>query len=1126
MKLTTALLLFTCFQVSAKVFSQTRITLKLQSAELKKALTLIERKSSYRFLYNDETVKTGTKVDVDANNTPVTEVLDKLFANRALSYKILENNLVVITGKDMEVTETRVTGKIVSSIGEVLQGVSVKVKGSTLGTQTDANGNFSITVPDNATLIISYVGFIDQEIAVRGRNTISISLVASTAKMDEVVVIGYGTANRRDLTGSIVKISGKEVADKPNTNPVASLQGKVAGLSVVNNGTPGYAPDIRIRGTVSIGQVHPLYVVDGILQDNIDYINPNDIESMEVLKDPSSLAIFGVRGATGAILITTKRARAGQLQINFNTTYGFKKLVDKIKMADASQFNTLFAEENANNSVPTPDYTALTANTDWINAVIRTGKYSASNLSVSSSTEKNKFNMGLGYTLDEGLIVHEKLDRMLLSFSDELKVSNHIRLGMNLNITHQNDPYTYNLANNSILNQARQVMPQVSNGTKSFSVTNPYTGEVVNTPVYSGLAVALQSSGVVNPVLQLQNTWNKDPHVEDRQVGSVYADITFLKNFTFHSSYYADVSTTDERIYNPLYYAYNPINNTPYLYNTTTTVTQTNNNYKKFQQDQLLTYKKTFGDHNLTVLGGFTTYSFAYTSRTGTAKQRTTLGALPIPDNKNAWYITTGYEDPANTLSSSDQNTAVTVSELGRAMYSFKNKYFLNASVRNDASSKLLPTNQNQIFWAVGGAWDMTKENFMSNVHVIDYLKIKGSVGVLGNQSALGSDGNQLAYPAYPLVARGASAVFGTNVYAASNLSYEANPNLKWETVSSQEAGFELNAFKNSLHFEANYFNKTTKNLIVYVPRPSPLVAELENSGSIRNWGEEFTASWSQSLSKDISINFGGNITFLQNKILSLSNEFPLLPAYQGGSPYISNSTQNNASAESRSAVGHPIGSYYGYIVDGLYQSNLDILKSASASSLGSYRPGDFKFHDTDGDGSITAADRTFIGNPTPKFTYGAYVNINYKSFGLSVDVGGVYGNQIFRTWGSLESPFQRVNYPEFKINRWHGAGTSNWEPIISQADRFNYNGSSYNLEDGSYLRLRNVQLSYAIGQSLFSKTVVKTARIFVNVQNLKTWKHNQGYSPEHGGTATYFGYDYGDGAIPMITTGGLNVTF
>ena len=522
----------------------------------------------------------------------------------------------------------------------------------------------------------------------------------------------------------------------------------------------------------------------------------------------------------------------------------------------------------------------------------------------------------------------------------------------------------------------------------------------------------------------------------------------------------------------------------------------------------------------------FTTYYFGYAGRRGTAKQRSTPGALPIPNDPREWYITTGYEDQASTLATSGQNVYTTVSELARVMYNYKSKYFINGSIRNDASSKLLPQNQNQAFWAVGGAWDVTKENFMSNVKVINYLKIKASIGLLGNQSAIDNNGNQLAYPAYPLVNSGITANFGTNQFAAPQQSYAANPNLKWETVTDRDLGLELNAFKNKLHFEFDYFNNTTKNLIVFINRASPLLPELENSGSIRNWGEEFTASWTQNFSKTFSLNFGGNISFLQNQILSLSSDFPLLPAYQGGSPYISVSTQNNGSAESRSAVGHPIGSFYGYVVDGLYQSNLDILKSPSASSLGSYRAGDFKFHDVNGDGAISAADRTFIGNPSPKFTYGGFVNVNYKNFGLSVDINGVYGNQIFRQWGSLESPFQRVNYPLFKLNRWHGAGTSNWEPIISQADRFNYNGSTYNLEDGSYVRLRNVQLSYNFGQQLISKAKIRNLKVFVNVQNLKTWKHNQGYTPEYGGSATYFGYDGGGGAIPVVGTAGLNVTF
>ena len=1116
MKLTTALLLFTCFQVSAKVFSQTRITLKLQATELKKVLSLIERKSSYRFLYNDETVKAGTRVDVDASNEPVTDVLDKLFVGRSLSYKILENDLVVITGKDIEVQETRVTGKIVSSLGEVLQGVSVKVKGSTLGTQTDAGGNFALTVPDNAVLVISYIGYTTQEIAVSGRTSINVSLVASTQKMDEVVVIGYGTANKRDLTGSIVKISGKEVADKPNTNPVASLQAKVAGLSVVNNGTPGAAPDIRIRGTVSIGNVHPLYVVDGIFNDNIDYINPNDIESIEVLKDPSSLAIFGVKGATGVIAITTKKARVGQTIINFSTTYGIKKLVDKIKLASGEDFKTLFAEERANNGITTPyDYTGLTANTNWIDAVTRTGHFSNNTLSISGSTDKNRFNLGVGYIMDQGIIRHEEQDKLLISFSDEFRVSKAIRLGVNLNASRTKAPYDAT----GVLDQARKVVPLVSAGTQRFKVRNPYGSDTIDANIYSGLNVDLQNSGVVNPLVQLENEYNKVKNFENRSVGSVFAEINFLKNFSFKATWYADMSTVNKRQYTPLYYAYNPVNNTPYLQSQSTKVSENDDSYKKFQQDYILNWKKSFGDHNLTATAGFTTYYFGYFGRSGSSRPNAT--GQPIPDDQRFWYINNYFSDLSSATGSSNQNEYFTVSELARVLYNYKNKYYLNGSFRDDASSRLPIHNQHQQFWAVGAAWDITRENFMNNQHIFDFLKLKGSIGVLGNQTASQLDGTPINYPAYPLLATGNAATvpFGTDLHTAASQIYIENPDLKWETVSAKEVGVELSAFNNRLHFEANYFNKTTNNLLTYVSRAAiGLKDELINGGSIRNWGEEFSATWSQNLSKDLSLNLGGNITFLNNKVLSLSKDLP--------TGVLSRNFQNNGAAESRTQPGMPIGYFYGFVEQGIFQSYADILKSPVQSSLGAYQPGDIKYKDVNGDGKITSDDRTMIGNPTPKFMYGGSVSATFKGLTLGIDIGGVYGNQIFRNWGALESPFQRTNYAADKINRWHGPGTSNWVPILNQADRINFLGSTYSIEDGSYVRIRNVQLSYNFGQRLISGAKIKNLRVFINVQNLKTWKHNSGYTPEFGGDATAFGYDNAGGAIPMISTAGLNVTF
>lgn len=1008
-----------------------------------------------------------------------------------------------------------VSGTVTDSSGQPLSGVSVQVKNTAKGTTTNELGTYSINAISTDILVFSYVGYQPQELTVGNRSTVDINLSSSAATLTDVVVIGYGTANKRDLTGSITTVTGKEIQDKPNSNPVSSLQGKVTGLSVVTNGTPGAQPDIRIRGTASLGQVNPLYVVDGILNDNIDFLNPNDIERIEILKDPSSLAIFGVRGATGAIVITTKKAKAGQTIITFAPSYGFKTLVDKIDMANAAEFDLLFKEENDNNGVPTPDYSALTANTDWIDAVTRTGQFSNNSLSVAASSEKNRFNLALGYIYDEGIIRREKLQRMTLAINDEFKVSKWLKLGFGLTTARSNKPYDAT----QVLDQARKVMPHIDAGTKQFRVQNPYGTDTITQNIYSGLAVALQSAGVINPILQLENTWNKQVNNELRNVGNVYAEFNFLKHFTFRSTFYADMSTVDFRQYSPLYYAYDPMTETPYLYNQQTQVVENNQTYKKFQQDQILTYINNFGDHSITGTAGFTTYYNGVFARGGTSKPANTPGALPIPDDERFWYINNGFQANALTLATSNQSEATTVSVLGRVLYNFQRKYYLNASFRNDASSRMLKENRNQQFWSVGGAWEISREDFMADQNIFDYLKLKGSVGVLGNQSAVDNNNNSLAYPAYPYLASGSAAVFGTNIFNAARDAYQANPDLHWETIDAWEVGVELNAFDNRLHFEGTYFNRTTNELMTFVDRSTVgLPPELINGGSIRNWGEEFLASWTQSITKDLSISISGNITFLQNKVLSLSEELPTGVLIRGFT--------NNGAAESRTQAGHPIASFYGYIQEGVFQTYADILKSPSQASLGEIVPGVMKFRDLNGDNVIDANDRTFIGNPSPDFMYGTSITITYKGIGLSVDGAGVYGNEVFRTWNSLESPFQRVNYADFQLDRWHGPGTSNVQPLVSARYRANFNGSTYNIEDGSYFRIRNIQLYYNFPTGMLSAIHVKGLRAYANVQNLKTWKNNLGYTAEFGGDATAFGYDFAGGAIPAVYTFGLNVTF
>ncbi|MEJ7681104.1 MAG: SusC/RagA family TonB-linked outer membrane protein [Segetibacter sp.] len=547
--------------------------------------------------------------------------------------------LFLFTSNYLIAQQTTVSGTVTGENGTPLNAVSVTVKGTSRGTSTNSSGTFTLSAPSTATLVFSSVGYTSQEVAVAGRGNITVSLAASNTQLEQVVVIGYGTASKRDLTGSIVKVSGKDVADKPNANPVASLQGKVAGLSIVNSGTPGRAPDIRIRGTISIGSVTPLYVVDGIFNDNIDYLNPNDIESIEILKDPSSLAIFGVRGAAGVIAITTKRAKAGQVLINFNTSYGFKKLVDKIKLADAQQFKTLYEEERANLGITTPfDYSPWTANTDWIDAVSRTGHFSSNNLSIAASSERNRFTMGLGFISDEGIIRHEKLEKLTFSVSDEVKLSKAIKVGVNFNQTRQNLPYDATW----VLDAARKVAPMVPAATKSVYTKNPYGLDSGNYNLYYGLP-AIQNSGVDNPLISVENTWNKRKSVEYRSVGSVFAEVSFLRNFTFRASLYGDMSNVNTRSYTPLYDAYDAASDAPFNYTTSTSVSESDQTYKKFQQDYILNYKQNFGEHSISAVAGWTTYYFSNFNRSGSVRQSAT--GSPIPDDERFWFISNGFGD-------------------------------------------------------------------------------------------------------------------------------------------------------------------------------------------------------------------------------------------------------------------------------------------------------------------------------------------------------------------------------------------------------------------------------------------------------------------------------------------------
>ena len=1116
MKLTVVFILFFALNASADGFGQGKLSLNFKKTEIANILTTIEKQTSYRFLYNNDLADLKQKVNLSVKDAELKEVLDAIFAKTDLAYQFMENNLVVIKeagGPEASYElQATITGKVTGEGDSALSGVTVQVKGTNRGTTTNAQGAYSINATENDVLVFSYVGYETQEQAVGNKTEINVALVAAKTNLEQVVVIGYGTASKRDLTGSIAKVEGKEIADKPNANPVSSLQSKVAGLSVVTSGTPGKAPDVRIRGTISIGSVAPLYLVDGIFTSSIDYLNPNDIESIEVLKDPSSLAIFGVRGAPGVIAITTKKAKAGQVIINVNSSYGFKDLTDKIEMANADEFKMLLAEEGQNRYNETQatainDFIATslpswTGNTDWVDALTRTAHFTTNNISFAGSTDRNKLYMGVGYSLDEGLVKHIQYERLNLSVNDEFKLSKSIKFGFNFIGSREELPYDGAVGE---LAQAKRVAPIVPSGTTPVFTQNPYGTDSAEYNLY--YTVPVIQNTLNNPLGELENNWNKTIDVRYRTLGNAFVEINFLRHFTFRSTLYADMSNEDKRVYTPLYNQFDPSINSVVAVNQLTGVTQEKIEQKSFQQDEILTYKNKFGDHSLSVTAGFTTYYAYFSMLHDEVKQKS--GTDPIPDNKRFWYVSNGFGIPAPGYS--DQYESATLSGLVRALYNFRNKYYLNGSFRRDGSSLIYnPDTRYQSFWAVGAAWEISREDFMANQKFFDYLKIKGSIGVLGNQNTYNT-----RYPYFPTISQGNTAVFGNSVFPSFSNNYLVDKNLQWETVHSKEVGFEFTALTNRLHGEIVYYDKQTKDMLTYL-RPPGVLPTLGNFGSVSNKGFEFTAGWDQKLSKDFSFSVSANLTTYKNKVTKL--DYPL-PADE----QFPNQTQ----------VGYPIGYFYGYVVEGVYQSYADKLSSPVFTEF-AVGPGDLKYKDINGDGKIDADDKTIIGNPTPDFTYGGSIGLNYKNFNLGIDVSGVYGNEIYRYWNTSENIFSVYNYPKYALNRWHGPGTSNWVPILDQTHKVNRVASTFGIEDGSYFRIRNIQLGYNFNPALLSRIHIKSAKIFVNVQNLKTWRNNLGYSPEFAGTetngqpATSFGIDIGDAnsAIPRIITAGINVTF
>jgi TonB-linked SusC/RagA family outer membrane protein len=975
-----------------------------------------------------------------------------------------------------------VSGKVTSSEdGEPLPGVNVVVQGTTKGTVTSMEGTYSIDLAQDETVLnFTFVGYTTQSIAVGDQTTINIALEPDTKTLDEVVVIGYGVVRKSDLTGAVSSVKGEDLTRIPAVSPMQALQGKVSGVQITSpSGAPGTSPVVRIRGTGTFNNANPIYVVDGMILDNIDYLNAADIQSMEVLKDASATAIYGSRGANGVIIVTTKRGAAGQETpvINFSGEYSIQKLQKKIDLLNGPEFATIVNEINPgtyNNVNAVPD-------TDWQGLLFQTAPIQNYQFSVAAASSKNEYYVGLGYFKQDGIIPKSNYERVTIKFNNTYHLADHVRLGGSLSFT----PYRQENTNASAPFIVYRAQPVVA----------PYQSDGSYSPV----------AGVGNVLASLEYNNNSDRGI--RSVNNVFAEIDFLKGFTFKSSFGVDMAYRKNKGFTPVFFV------SPQQQNSLSTLTKKNSDQLTWLWENTLSFSKEIGVHRFNAVAG-------YTWQEASSEFLELQGQNIIREGEDFWYFTpdnineTGIANPNGVEADLNYSLA---SFLFRVNYVFNDKYLLTATYRRDGSSKFGTQNRYGDFPSVALGWNVIHESFMEAYPFITNLKLRASWGIIGNEKI---DYNKR----YSRVLNSLGSVFGSNetLHPGSTFGVSGNEDLKWESTYQTDVGLELGFFENQLTAELDYYSKTTKDILIALPVPGYLgngtgATITYNAAEVLNRGFEYNVVW-VSQTGDINYRIGTVGTTIHNRAMRVMGT-------GGSGDRLFNEAQTTASRP-----GLPLGAFYGYVADGVFQNQGEVDAYPHRSDAGI---GDLRFVDTNDDGSITDADRTYLGSPIPTFVYGLNFELGYKGFDLSADFQGQTGNKIYNAKETIRPDL--YNFEQHVYGRWTVEGSSNDEPRPT-AGGYNWLPSSRFIQDGSFFRLRSVTLGYNLPQSLAENVKVRSARIYVRGTNLFTLTDFTGYSPEvasgntanrtTGGNPIDAGIDIGTYPVSTIYSVGLNVTF
>ncbi len=965
-----------------------------------------------------------------------------------------------------------VSGKVTGD-NESLPGVNIVVEGTTLGTVTDIDGNYTISLDEsNATLIFSFIGYKTQSIAVNARSVINVLLEEDVNQLEEVVVIGYGSVRKSDLTGSVTSIKSEELIKSPAADPIQSLQGKVAGLQILTgSGAPGAESYVRLRGINTLNDNRVLYVVDGVIIDGgINFLNNQDIASIEVLKDASAKAIFGTRGANGVIIVTTKKG-SGDAKISFSSEYGVEKIANKIGLMSGPDFANFI-----NDITPgTYNNIGVLPNTDWQDLVFEDWKpIQTYTLSVSGASEKLNYYLSGGLFKQEGIVPKSDFERINLKLNTSYKVREYLKIGTSMTGI-------------------------VRNSTNAPGVVNPaYWAWPINNPFNAdGSFAEVQGSG--NPLAAIAYSNSETKAL--RLVGNVYAEFTILKDFNFKSSYQFDFGNDKSRGFNPVYYV------SPTQQNEENDLSVNFGETRSWIFENTLAYNKEFGVHRLNAIIGYSAQENNSEFLTGTRENL-------LGESQDLWYLNAG--SSVNQQNSNGASARAINSILFRANYVYDDRYLLTATFRRDGSSSFGINNRYGNFPAFALGWNISNEAFFPSDISFDKLKIRASWGINGNQNIPFLD-------QYSVIGAGIDAVFGQNETINSGATFSGRPgnsNLKWEETTEFDFGLEFGLLEGRLTGEIDYYNRLTSDILVLLDLPGyagagAFVQKRFNAADVRNSGFDFVLNWQDEIGA-ISYGLGFTGNTVNNKVEGLGEGIP------GAGGQIISGDLGNGQRVTITKPGESIGSFYGYKVIGVFQSADQL---ASTPRLAQQGVGDFIYADTDGNGILNADDRTVIGSWIPEFVYGFNANVGFKGLSLSLDFAGQTGNQIYN--GKQAIRFGTLNYEDRFNQRWTGPGTSNTDPRASTGG-INYNPSDYFIEDASFLKLRTITVSYNVPSTIIERLKLITASVYVRGTNLWNSTDYSGYTPELGGSDSAIGgiIDLGVYPTTKVISAGLNLTF